>query len=496
VRYLNLYLFVLFLLVLRLYMAAFTGLAPDEGYYWYWSRYLDLAYFDHPPMVAWLIGATAFAQGEGAEIFVRLGGFLLALASLPFILLAARTLFPATRHIGRDLVLLLGSSLFLAAASVVITPDTPLLFFWSAAFYVSTLIVQGHNPRWWYLLGVLVGLGLLSKYTMILFAAALFLFLLLSREHRFWFGRKEPYLALMIAGVVFLPVILWNWQHDFISIRYQFAHGFSPREVNPFLKLLEYLGGQAALLTPLLFVALILYSVRALKAKGRLPTPYLLLLTFTWVPLLFFGASSLMGKTAEANWPACSYIAGFIFLAAFFHRDTRPVRRERIFFHGSLALAFALSLLVHVHFLYPILPLAPKTDPLHQFHGGKDLGRQMGQIIAANPHQEGYFILADRGTSLGQALFYAPVGLAGFDPFIPPRYLFLRDLTGLKGKNALVLLHQANPDRIDRFRPFFHELDHIGSFTPIYREEAMTHLRLEIFLGRNYVSDRPKWLTP
>ncbi len=124
--------------------------------------------------------------------------------------------------------------------------------------------MTGEDAKYWYAWGAVLGLGLLSKYTMILMVPMFAGFLALSPQHRFWFTRKEPYIAGSVALILFSPVLFWNNQHHWVSFVYQLNQGFSPKHKMIILKLLEYLGGQAGVVTPLLFIAFLYYSIKGI----------------------------------------------------------------------------------------------------------------------------------------------------------------------------------------------------------------------------------------
>jgi len=240
------------LFAVRLVTIHTIQLSPDEAYYWNWGQHPSLAYSDHPPMVAWVM-AFFTALGGNSELFVRLGGFLLSAAALFFLFDTARTLFPARRELSCDVLLAFNVTLLFPAGCIIQTPDTPMLFFWAAAAWCGSRIVAGGPGGWWYGWGAAMGLGLLSKYTMILLVPCTFGFLLFCPSLRHWFFRKEPWLGLLFALILFSPVLYWNSQHDWLSFTYQLRQGFSPKQKAVPLKLLEYLGGQAGVITPLLF---------------------------------------------------------------------------------------------------------------------------------------------------------------------------------------------------------------------------------------------------
>ncbi|RYY12865.1 MAG: glycosyltransferase family 39 protein, partial [Alphaproteobacteria bacterium] len=149
----------LLLTAVRLAVAASAPLAPDETYYWIWSRALAPGYLDHPPMVAlWIWLGTALA-GETA-LGVRLLGPLAAAVGSLMLVDAANRLYPARRP-GVAAAILLNATLMLGAGAVTMTPDTPLLFF--AVMTLWALARVEHDPRWWLVAGFAIGAGLDSK---------------------------------------------------------------------------------------------------------------------------------------------------------------------------------------------------------------------------------------------------------------------------------------------------------------------------------------------
>lgn len=86
--------------------------------------------------------------------------------------------------------------------------------FWALAVLVVVRIARLGAPRWWIVFGVIVGLGLLTKHSMAFFCIALFVGLLIRAERRqlaqrwFWSG-------VAIAGLIFLPHVIWQVQNDF-----------------------------------------------------------------------------------------------------------------------------------------------------------------------------------------------------------------------------------------------------------------------------------------
>ncbi len=475
-------------LILTLFTNHYLELALDEAYYWYWSKHLDWSYFDHPPMIAYL-NAVITGFGGDNEFFVRLGALLAVIIGFFFVYLTAQKLFPEEHpDLGWEILFVFNLTLIFPAVATVHTIDSPLLLFWMAAVYFGSCIVADARPKWWYWWGVSLGLGLLSKYTMILIVPCQFLFLLCSPRHRFWLFCKEPYLALLIALLVFSPVLIWNWQHDWVSFLFQLNQGLSEGTQSSLAKLLEYLGTQAGISSPSLFIAFVFYSVLGLRLhyKTDFP-PYLYLLLLSWPVILFFTLTSLVGERAEGNWPAPAYVSGMIAMWAVFRRHYAHRRAHRFFMGLMVAIALLVNLTVRIHLLVPIIPLSPNKDPLNRFHSWSKLGETIDAHIADNPHSAGYFLVSDSGTRVAEAVFYTGNRYLGVDFFRPERFLFLEQPDEqLRGKNAIIL-GGSHPNDIERYRPYFRKVDTIGFYAHTYRGETLQNNRGPIFKGEDYL---------
>ncbi len=131
-------------------------LAPDEAYYWTWSRALAPGYFDHPPMVAlWILAGTRLA-GDTALGIRLLGPLSVALGSV-LLWDAADRLLPG-RNAGIVAVSLLNATLLVGVGAIVMTPDSPLLLFWILALWAMARIIAGGSGIWWLAVGLFVGL--------------------------------------------------------------------------------------------------------------------------------------------------------------------------------------------------------------------------------------------------------------------------------------------------------------------------------------------------
>ncbi len=418
------------LTIFRLFYIKSFNLCPDEAYYWDWSRNPSLSYYTHPPMVAYIIHISTLLGGD-SEFWIRLGAVPLSLGVSILVYLLTRDIFKSER-IAFFSVLLLNITLGFAIGALIITPDVPLIFFWMLSLYFLYKASEGENRGWWYPLGVAVGLGLLSKYTMVLFFPCALLFLLLSSENRRWFKCKEPYLALAIALLIFTPVIVWNYQHSWVSFTKQLVHGLG-RKGNPFLNLGIYFGSQLGVVSPFLFLGLLYSMVKGLRLgiKER-RDDILLLFCFSLPIFLFFLLTSLRSKV-EANWPAMSYLSAMVLLSGFLFKIEK--KRKRIFL---VLLIFVTSLsFTMLAYSFPLLP--PKIKPINQLYGWKELGREVSRLKEKMP--EDSFIFAPRHQLAAEIAFYTDEKYQTYE--IDSQYGkdYWGNIDFLKGKDALFVTH-------------------------------------------------------
>lgn len=418
------------LTIFRLFYIKSFNLCPDEAYYWDWSRNPSFSYYTHPPMVAYVIRIFTLL-GEDNEFWVRLGAVILSLGVSILVYLLARDIFKSERTAFFS-ALLLNITLGFAIGALIITPDVPLIFFWMLSLYFLYRASEKGNKGWWYLLGVAVGLGLLSKYTMVLFFPGALLFLLLSSKNRRWFKCKEPYLALVIAFLIFTPVIVWNYQHGWASFTKQLAHGLG-RKGHPLLNLGVYFGSQLGVVSPFLFFGLLWVMIKSLRLGVKEKRDNLLLLSCFSLPVfLFFLLISLRSKV-EANWPAMGYLSAMVLLSGFLFAIEK--KRKRI---ALLLLIFvtSLSFTILAH-SFPLLP--PKIKPINWLYGWEELGGEVSRLKKKMPEES--FIFAPRHQLAAAIAFYTDEKYQTYE--IDSQYGkdYWGNIDFLKGRDALFIAY-------------------------------------------------------
>jgi undecaprenyl-diphosphatase len=366
----------------RIYLAATLGLHQDEAYYWLWTKHLALGYFDHPPMVGYFIWLTTILSSS--EFFVRLSAILVSIILSVIVWKLSKEIFEKDA-VAAGSVLLLNLYPMTMAGSIIVTPDVPAFLFWGLSVYFAWQIFRTQSTVFWYLTGIAFGMALVSKYTTVLFAPCLFLFLIFTDERKH-LKTIHPYLALLVSFIVFLPVVYWNSQNDWISFKFQLGHGLSNKAVYSFANLLEYFGGQLMVLTPFAWLAGFYAAIVCLftKNKGKL---FLSLMSLPII--LFFGYASLK-KSGEANWPALAYFSFTIVLSGYLFSEEAMSWFKKSLWLFILITCLFFSSIVTLHARFTVLPLAkfnkewPQTDATNFFYGWKELAEEVNKINDIN----------------------------------------------------------------------------------------------------------------
>ena len=356
----------------------------DEAYYWVWSRHLALSYFDHPPMIAWLLALATWPLAS--EWSVRLVPVLcLSLASWLVYRLALEIYDRRAAAIALLIFIVLPIT---QLGMLVATPDGPVILFWSLALFASWRAVFVGGTGWFLLAGAAIGLALLSKYTAVLFPASLLAYLLLRRRVLLLQGRA--WLAMLAALLVFSPVIVWNGQHDWISFGFQYSHGEGDGAIH-WHGWLEFVGGSLFAYSPVLLVVAIL---AVFERKRLADDRQLFLAMFFLLPMAFFLYKGLH-KGMGLHWVAVAYPSLTVLAAG-----RIAERRQWKTLGAGLAVAVLLSLLVK----FPAaLGLPPKLNILQRLAGYREACLELVRL-----RQPGETLYADHLTTASLLSFYAP----------------------------------------------------------------------------------------
>jgi 4-amino-4-deoxy-L-arabinose transferase-like glycosyltransferase len=399
---------ILFLLILRLYIIGHLGLGDDEAYYWDWSRHLSLSYFDHPPLIAYLIAAFTWID-RASPFFVRLGVLLMFFASNILIFEIGKKLFD--EKAGFFVVLLVNLIPVFSLGAIMATPDAPLGFFFVFSIYVFIKAVESNKAALWYLWGALLGFGLLSKYNEALIVFSFLFYMVLSKNRIKSLRNPHFYLALIVAGLMFLPVLIWNDQNQWASFRFQFLSGHKGHF--SFNNLLLFIGSQAGLLAillyPLLIMSLVVSGIRGIKGGDD---RYLLLFSLAAPTLVLFHLASPR-LSFKPHWTALGYLP-LVIVFVQIAKEKWAHAGMRIFTIGAAALAFLATGLLHAQAFYPVLHgklLPPKYDITNELYGWREVGKRienMEREMAEKNKQDSVFLFSYRYQLVSQMAFNTP----------------------------------------------------------------------------------------
>jgi 4-amino-4-deoxy-L-arabinose transferase-like glycosyltransferase len=293
-----------FSLIIKLLVAAILPFSSDEAYYWVWSNHLDLGYFDHPAMIAWLNSLGHILDPVGLRWPAVILGHLSWIAWYQ--------IFKERINLPIWCALMLLNPLF-GWGSFLAIPDTPATFFWAFSALAALKWFEQGSIKWAILLGLCLGLGFNTKYHIVLFVPALIIWLSwIKGWGRIKFLHVPAIIAVGLAACA--PVLIWNFNHNFDSFFFQLGHGLQNEEVR-WVWPLEYLGSQIGLLFP----TILLLCLRP-PSDSRAKFLYVL----GWFPIFFFFLTSFRARP-EGNWPILGY-AAILTLAALQDKWRTPLK--------------------------------------------------------------------------------------------------------------------------------------------------------------------------
>jgi 4-amino-4-deoxy-L-arabinose transferase-like glycosyltransferase len=353
--------------IMRGVYAGLLDLRTDEAYYWTWSKENVLSFLDHPPMIAWFIRFGTAIFGD-TNFGVRFAGLLAMLATQ---LLLADIVCRVTREVRAvaAVVLMMEASLYYGLLMTKVSPDVALVPFVTAMAWALVRLAESHDGRWWLAAGVFAGLALLSKLTVVLLLPAVIGFMLVPDWRGRWLRSPYPWAAVLIALLLFLPVVIWNMQHDWASFRFQAVRATAPHQWS--LRTFgEFIGLQFGLvgfvLLPVVLTAVALTAWRGFRRRDAVA---ILLSGAVLVPFIYFLWKSLSLRIGD-TWPNLIWPFGFaaaaINLTLLRKEGWRASFVEMSFRWMKVAIVSGIAFVVAVFFYYIASPFnfIGRTDPI------------------------------------------------------------------------------------------------------------------------------------
>lgn len=420
-------------------------LYPDEAYYFGWAQDLAAGYYSKPPLIAWVIALTTGLCGD-APVCVRLGALLIHPLSAGMLYLLVRRIYGARTAFWSALTFFTLPAISLS--SQIISTDVLLLCFWVLALYGFVRALESGATRHWLTTGLAGGLGLMSKYTMGIFAVSALGYLLADPIRRRRLREPGIYLAAGVALLVFTPNIVWNWQNGFATVVHtaQISHlgaaGLHWRE------LAEFLAGQLLVFGPLC-LAWLLYLALVRPAWARVP--HAALLWWFALPFLAIISAQALAARAHLNWAVPAYVTATVLAVVTWSHTNR-----RAWLAAALAVNVVLGLVIH-HFDAVAgglgIRLSAATDPYKRMRGWDRLGRAVQAVYRQHPDLP---LLAEDRRVLAELIYYMrphPFDAVMWNPLhaVRNQYDLTTDMNRYRGGDFIYVTDDAELPIVSRF---------------------------------------------
>ncbi len=475
---------------LRLAALSFHALDlyPDEAQYWTWSRDRAFGYFSKPPVIAWLIAASTAVCGAG-EGCIK--------AAIPLVYFATSLLvYGIGRRLYNGRVGLFAALAFItlpgvAFSATVASTDPPLLMGWALGLYALVRLAQGEAVlrRWWAVLGLAIGFGLLSKYAMVFFIVGLLLWIVLDGEARRRLalagaGWRRLAGALALGGLIYLPNLWWNYSAGFVTFVHTGANANLKGSLFHPEKLAEFVATQFGVFGPILFAVLLTLLARPWRwgADWR----HRLLAAFI-VPMLATITTLALVSRANANWAAPVYVAGTVWVtAALLDGGRRIWAVVSLALHGTVAALLVVAAAAQMGpGNYGGLRVPRGLDPFANYDGWREAADRVTETRARFP---GVPLLSIDRKLTAELLYYVrpwPDDLYAWraDGRITDHFKLTRPLRDVPGGDYLLVTpYEDSRDITGRFR----DSTLVGAYPVSVAVSRARHLRifhLRGFLG-------------
>lgn len=360
----------------------------DEAQYWIWSRSFEFGYYSKPPVIAWLISLAGSVCGD-TEFCIRAGSPLMHMGTSFIVYFIANELYDRKTAILSAITYLTLPAV--SFSSTLISTDAPLLFFWAASTLFFIKAVKHDTWKYWIYAGIAAGLGMMTKYNMLVFLLSVIIYLVISQKNRNLLTSAKFWAAVGVAFVIFLPNIYWNFSNGFVSFLHTTDNASGGGPLFHPDKMFEFIGAQFGVFGPILFASLLIAIV---KFKALIKNDGHKLLLCTILPLFAVICFVSFLSRAHANWAAPVYVPATILVIAWLlEKNRQNLIIASIVLHVIVALFFAnIDGFVRVmgySFAQNTNASEKKiADPFLRIRGWSELGQKVRNILAEYPESK------------------------------------------------------------------------------------------------------------
>ena len=445
-------------------------LVPDEAYFWVWSKHFALCYRDKGPLVAWTIALGTRLFGD-TVVGVRFFAVLLSAGTAYHLFQLARRLYD-----DRTALWCLGASATIplfAIGAILMTIDPLSVFFWAWGANLSWQAYETGRMRYWLLLGAAIGIGFLAKFINAVQLVCVALFLCWSRPHRHLLFSRHTFAMLLAFGITSFPVFLWNAQTGWLNVqalheRSGIGHSFG---IHP-IEVLRYLAGQLGAITPLLWVGMVVATVRLWRfqsAQGRVKH-----LLSQFVPIQAMYLLLSLNSRVEPNWIAPTMIAGVVLLVVFWRQLILQSPTWRWTAWSALGLGLVTTLVLHATTFFS-LPV--KYDLFRRCEGWLDFAQHVQRARQQNRPD---LLIANYYSQSSMMQFYLPDHPFTYLPPAPygnSQFTLWPGYTVARGTQALYVSDSRGP-LPQPLKDQFNRWELLDEFWSEYRGRPTTHFQI------------------
>jgi hypothetical protein len=378
--------------LVRCIIAGSIQLGNDEVYYRMYAQYLQWNYFDHPPMVAWLIRISTANLFFDTEFFIRFGAIASAAITSWLLYLSGKKLY--NDHAG-----FLAAAIYTATiygsiiAGTFILPDAPQMVCWTSGLYLLIHItsadeINAIKKTKLLLFGVVCGIGMLCKiHTVFLWVGFLLYVVLYKRE---WLKQPVLYYSGIITILFFYPVIQWNIDNHFITYRFHSNRvnvAGSGLDLNSFAR---FFAGQVFYYNPVIFIFIIIATIAAIKKKLPVLNSQKRILLCCNLPLILIATTISLFKNVLPHWTGPAYSGLILFAAVYFvQRKEKKMLPAPVLVANLLLAAIVIAGIITIHFLPGTLGKKEKTifgedDFTLDMYGWREIKKSFEDIVTTD----------------------------------------------------------------------------------------------------------------
>ena len=422
-------------LVIKLVLAWILPMSGDEAYFIVWAKHPDFGFYDHPPMVGWIL-ELLLALGS-SEVLLRLPAILLS----TLIGLGIYQLLKPHDETRAALVAILFLVSPLNILNVLVTTDTPLILFVFLSTAALFKALQKNNMAWYGLSGALFGMAFLSKYFAALLGLGYLAYLIFSSRDR---QKLRGFILLFVAALPFALVNLyWNYTHCWDNVLFNF---YARNEGEQFSlgKVAIFLGTQIYLMTPP--VIYYLFKHRA-EFRQKIKRDHFRLFAYVFLlPMAVFALLSLK-KVIGLHWVLAFYPFLYVLLHLF-------LSREELVKSVNFMVWFSVA---HLAVIAVIAVMPMETWRNIKLYDGIVFMFKNDEIVEkVRPYEQQQFLLAADGYTPAAIISYhygKNFFVFGEGSLHARQDDMLTDFRQFAGRNILILKKSA-PD-LSQYSPYF-----------------------------------------